>query len=121
MLVLPSAAAFFGYNDLVVDFRGLQRMAALGCPVVFDATHSVQVPGGSGDSSGGSREYVPLLCRAAVAAGADGLFLEVHPAPERALSDRLTTLNLRGGETPAAAIGGTGRLCPRPSGTQDPE
>jgi len=77
----------FGYNNLVSDMRALAAMRATGCPVVFDATHSVQLPGGQGSSSGGQREYVPVLARAAVAAGVSGLFMETHPEPERALSD----------------------------------
>lgn len=77
----------FGYNNLVSDMRGLSIMAQMGCPVVFDATHSVQLPGGLGESSGGQREFVPLLARAAVAAGVSGVFMETHPEPENALSD----------------------------------
>ena len=77
----------FGYNNLVVDMRGLAVMRETGCPVVFDATHSVQLPGGQGDRSGGQREFVPVLARAAVAAGVAGLFMETHPDPARALSD----------------------------------
>lgn len=77
----------FGYNNLVSDMRALAVMRETGCPVVFDATHSVQLPGGRGDSSGGQREFVPVLARAAVAAGVAGLFVETHPDPERALSD----------------------------------
>ena len=77
----------FGYNNLVSDMRALAVMRETGCPVVFDATHSVQLPGGRGDSSGGQREFVPVLARAAVAAGVAGLFIETHPDPERALSD----------------------------------
>lgn len=77
----------FGYNNLVSDMRGLAVMRATGCPVVFDATHSVQLPGGQGSSSGGQREFVPVLARAAVAAGVAGLFMETHPRPEEALSD----------------------------------
>jgi 2-dehydro-3-deoxyphosphooctonate aldolase (KDO 8-P synthase) len=77
----------FGYNNLVSDMRALAVMRETGCPVVFDATHSVQLPGGQGDSSGGQREFVPVLARAAVAAGVAGLFVETHPDPERALSD----------------------------------
>ncbi len=77
----------FGYNNLVVDMRGLAAMRATGCPVVFDATHSVQLPGGQGDRSGGQREFVPVLARAAVAAGVAGLFMETHPNPAQALSD----------------------------------
>ncbi|NOY61549.1 MAG: 3-deoxy-8-phosphooctulonate synthase [Gammaproteobacteria bacterium] len=77
----------FGYNTLVSDMRGLAGMRETGCPVVFDATHSVQQPGGQGGTSGGQREYVPVLARAAVAAGVAGLFMETHPDPDRALSD----------------------------------
>jgi 2-dehydro-3-deoxyphosphooctonate aldolase (KDO 8-P synthase) len=77
----------FGYNNLVSDMRALAVMRDTGCPVVFDATHSVQLPGGLGDSSGGQREFVPVLARAAVAAGVAGLFVETHPNPERAMSD----------------------------------
>lgn len=77
----------FGYNNLVNDMRGLAVMAGAGAPVVFDATHSVQLPGGRGDRSGGDRRFVPLLSRAAVAAGIAGLFLETHPDPDQALSD----------------------------------
>ena len=77
----------FGYNNLVVDMRGLAIMRETGCPVVFDATHAVQLPGGQGDKSGGQREHVPVLARAAVAAGVSGLFMETHPNPAKALSD----------------------------------
>jgi 2-dehydro-3-deoxyphosphooctonate aldolase (KDO 8-P synthase) len=77
----------FGYNNLVTDMRSLSVMRETGCPVVFDATHSVQLPGGRGDASGGQREFIPVLARAAVAAGVAGLFMETHPDPERALSD----------------------------------
>lgn len=79
--------ASFGYGNLVSDMRSLAIMRGTGCPVVFDATHSVQLPGGNGSSSGGQREFVPVLARAAVAAGVSGLFMETHPNPERALSD----------------------------------
>src|SRR5882757_332055 len=77
----------FGYNNLVSDMRSLAIMRGTGCPVVFDATHSVQLPGGKGDASGGQREFVPVLARAAVAAGVAGLFMETHPDPAKALSD----------------------------------
>jgi 2-dehydro-3-deoxyphosphooctonate aldolase (KDO 8-P synthase) len=77
----------FGYNNLVSDMRSLMIMRDTGCPVVFDATHSVQLPGGQGASSGGQREFVPVLARAAVASGIAGLFMETHPRPEKALSD----------------------------------
>ncbi len=77
----------FGYNNLVTDMRALAVMRATGCPVVFDATHSVQLPGAQGSASGGQREFVPVLARAAVAAGVAGVFMETHPDPARALSD----------------------------------
>ena len=77
----------FGYNNLVSDMRSLMVMRETGCPVVFDATHSVQLPGGQGTASGGQREFVPVLARAAVAAGVSGVFMETHPSPEKALSD----------------------------------
>ena len=85
----------FGYNTLVSDFRGLPVMAALGAPVVFDATHSVQQPGGQGGSSGGQREFVAVLARAAVAVGVAGLFIEAHPDPDRAPSDGANMIALR--------------------------
>jgi 2-dehydro-3-deoxyphosphooctonate aldolase (KDO 8-P synthase) len=77
----------FGYNNLVSDMRSLAIMRATGCPVVFDATHSVQLPGGKGTASGGQREFIPVLARSATAAGVAGLFMETHPDPARALSD----------------------------------
>jgi 2-dehydro-3-deoxyphosphooctonate aldolase (KDO 8-P synthase) len=77
----------FGYNNLIADMRSLAIMRATGCPVVFDATHSVQLPGGQGNASGGQREFIPVLARAAVAAGVAGLFMETHPDPAHALSD----------------------------------
>jgi 2-dehydro-3-deoxyphosphooctonate aldolase (KDO 8-P synthase) len=77
----------FGYNNLVSDMRSLAVLRGTGCPVVFDATHSVQLPGGKGASSGGQREFIPVLARAATAAGVAGLFMETHPDPSRALSD----------------------------------
>lgn len=86
-ILLTDRGVSFGYNTLVSDFRGLAVMRALGYPVIFDATHSVQQPGGQGTSSGGQSEFVPLLSRAAVAAGCDGIFMEVHPHPEKAKSD----------------------------------
>ena len=79
--------ASFGYNNLVSDMRSLAIMRETGCPVVFDATHSVQLPGGQGDRSGGQREFIPVLARAAVASGVSGLFMETHPDPAHALSD----------------------------------
>ena len=86
-LLLCDRGTSFGYNTLVSDFRGLPTMRALGYPVTFDATHSVQQPGGQGGRSGGQREFVPTLARAAVAVGVDGLFIETHPDPDAALSD----------------------------------
>jgi len=86
-LWLTERGTSFGYNTLVVDYRSLPYLQSLGCPVIFDATHSVQQPGGRGSSSGGQREFVAPLARAAVAVGVDGLFMEVHPDPEQALSD----------------------------------
>jgi 2-dehydro-3-deoxyphosphooctonate aldolase (KDO 8-P synthase) len=77
----------FGYNNLVSDMRSLMVMRSTGCPVVFDATHSVQLPGGKGSASGGQREFIPVLARSAVAAGVSGLFMETHPDPDKALSD----------------------------------
>ena len=86
-LLLTERGTTFGYNNLVVDMRSIAILRQFGCPVIFDATHSVQLPGGSGDCSGGQREFAPMLARCALAAGADGLFVETHPNPERALSD----------------------------------
>ncbi|HKN09077.1 MAG TPA: 3-deoxy-8-phosphooctulonate synthase [Pseudomonadota bacterium] len=86
-ILVCERGASFGYHNLVSDMRSLAIMRATGCPVVFDATHSVQLPGGQGTSSGGQREFVPVLARAAVAAGVAGLFMETHPNPSQALSD----------------------------------
>ena len=86
-ILLTERGTTFGYNNLVVDFRSLQIMREFGYPVVFDATHSVQLPGGEGTRSGGERKYVPALARAAVAAGIDALFMEIHENPDRALKD----------------------------------
>ncbi|HRX71641.1 MAG: 3-deoxy-8-phosphooctulonate synthase [Gammaproteobacteria bacterium] len=86
-LMVCERGACFGYNNLVSDMRALMVMRATGCPVVFDATHSVQLPGGQGNASGGQREFVPVLARAAVAVGIAGLFMETHPDPDQALSD----------------------------------
>ncbi len=86
-LLVCERGVSFGYNNLVSDMRALAVMRGTGCPVVFDATHSVQLPGGQGAASGGQREFVPVLARAAVAAGVAGLFMETHPDPARALSD----------------------------------
>ena len=124
-ILLTERGTSFGYANLVVDFRGLAIMGELGYPVVFDATHSVQLPGGLGHRSGGERRYVPLLARAAVAAGVDALFMEVHEDPDRTLADGrplsdgpnmlrlddlprlLTELRaIRAGLAPAAGMGG---------------
>ena len=86
-ILVCERGASFGYHNLITDMRALAIMRDTGCPVVFDATHSVQLPGGQGTSSGGQREFVPVLARAAIAAGVAGLFMETHPDPERALSD----------------------------------
>lgn len=86
-IMVCERGASFGYNNLVSDMRSLAVMRETGCPVVFDATHSVQLPGGQGGSSGGQREFIPVLARAAIAVGVSGLFMETHPQPERALSD----------------------------------
>ena len=86
-IMVCERGASFGYNNLVSDMRSLAILRQTGCPVVFDATHSVQLPGGQGSSSGGQREFVPVLARAAIASGVAGLFMETHPNPEKALSD----------------------------------
>ena len=93
-LMLCERGFALGYNNLVVDMRSLPVMRSLECPVIFDATHSVQLPGGAGGSSGGQREFIPPLARAAVAAGLDGIFMEVHPQPEKALCDGPNSMNL---------------------------
>lgn len=86
-ILLTERGASFGYNNLVVDYRSLPIMQNFGVPVVFDATHSVQLPGGQGSSSGGQRQFVPMLARAAAAAGVNGIFMETHPNPDKALCD----------------------------------
>lgn len=93
-IMLTERGTFFGYNRLVNDMTAIEGMKLLGCPVVFDATHSTQQPGGLGTASGGRREMAPVLARAAVAAGANGLFLEVHPEPDKAKSDAASVLPL---------------------------
>ena len=93
-ILLTERGSSFGYNNLVVDMRGLEIMREFGWPVIFDATHSVQIPGGLGNASGGESKFIPTLARAAVAAGVDGVFIEVHEAPERALSDGPNALRL---------------------------
>jgi len=86
-ILLTERGTTFGYNNLVADMRSIPILKRTGCPVIFDATHSVQLPGGGGDKSSGQREFAPVLARAALAAGANGLFIETHPHPDRALSD----------------------------------
>jgi 2-dehydro-3-deoxyphosphooctonate aldolase (KDO 8-P synthase) len=86
-LALTERGTTFGYNNLVADMRSIPIMKRTGCPVIFDATHSVQLPGGGGDKTAGQREFAPVLARSALAAGADGLFIETHPEPDKALSD----------------------------------
>jgi 2-dehydro-3-deoxyphosphooctonate aldolase (KDO 8-P synthase) len=86
-IMLTDRGTTFGYNNLVVDFRGIPIMQAFGYPVVFDATHSVQLPGANGICSGGDRRFVPILAKSAMAAGANVLFFEIHPDPDKALCD----------------------------------
>jgi 2-dehydro-3-deoxyphosphooctonate aldolase (KDO 8-P synthase) len=86
-ILVTERGTTFGYNNLVADMRAIPILRRLGVPVLFDATHSVQLPGGGGKRSSGQREFAPVLARAAVAAGADGVFIETHPNPDRALSD----------------------------------
>jgi 2-dehydro-3-deoxyphosphooctonate aldolase (KDO 8-P synthase) len=93
-VLLTERGASFGYNNLVVDFRSFPIMQSFGCPVVFDVTHSLQLPGGQGQSSGGQPQYIPHLARAGVAAGVDGLFMELHENPPKALSDGANALQL---------------------------
>ena len=93
-ICITERGSSFGYNNLVVDFRSIPIIKNLGAPVVFDATHSVQLPGGAGNSSAGERQFVPTLSKAAIAAGADGLFIETHPEPEKALCDGPNSLAL---------------------------
>jgi len=95
MLMLTERGTTFGYNNLVSDMRSIPIMKRFGCPVVFDATHSVQMPGGGGDCSGGQGEFAPLLARCAVTAGADAIFVETHPNPAKALSDGPNMVPLR--------------------------
>ena len=93
-VILTERGSSFGYNNLVVDFRSFSIMQDLGCPVVFDVTHSLQLPGGEGSTSGGQPEFIPNFARAGVAAGVDGLFMEIHNDPSKALSDGPNALNL---------------------------
>jgi 2-dehydro-3-deoxyphosphooctonate aldolase (KDO 8-P synthase) len=103
-VMLTERGTSFGYNNLVVDMRSLAIMAETGRPVIFDATHSVQLPGGLGDRSGGERHHVPLLARAAVAAGVSGVFMETHPDPDKALSDGPNAWPLEKAETLMAQL-----------------
>ncbi len=93
-ILVTERGTMFGYNNLVADFRSIKIIQDSGFPVIFDATHSVQLPGGRGQSSGGQREFAPILARSAAAAGADGVFLEVHPSPDKALCDGPNSLKL---------------------------
>ncbi len=93
-ICITERGSSFGYNNLVVDFRSIPIIKDFGAPIVFDATHSVQLPGGDIDSSGGERQFVPILSKAAIAAGADGLFIETHPDPDKALCDGPNSLPL---------------------------
>ena len=94
-IMVTERGTMLGYNNLVVDMRSIPVMKSFGYPVVFDATHSVQLPGGTGTASGGQREYIRTLSMAAVAAGCDGVFMEVHPDPGKALSDGATQVPLK--------------------------
>jgi 2-dehydro-3-deoxyphosphooctonate aldolase (KDO 8-P synthase) len=94
-ILLTERGTTFGYNNLVADMRSIPIMKQFGFPVIFDATHSVQLPGGAGDRSGGQREFAPVLAKSAVAAGCDGLFIETHPDPDKALSDGPNMIPLR--------------------------
>ncbi len=98
-IILTDRGVTFGYNNLVADMRSIPIMQTFGVPTCFDATHSVQLPGGAGNATGGNREFIPILARAAVAAGANCLFLETHPDPQRAMSDAATVLDFK--ELPA--------------------
>ena len=111
-IMLADRGTSFGYHNLVVDMRGLAIMRSLGCPVVFDATHSVQLPGGNGTSSGGNREFVAPLARAAAAVGIDVLFLEVHPNPEKALSDGANSLALKDLRALLTSVKAIHEICP---------
>jgi 2-dehydro-3-deoxyphosphooctonate aldolase (KDO 8-P synthase) len=128
---LTERGTTFGYNNLVVDFRSIPIMQATGCPVIFDATHSVQLPGGGGTVSSGQRQYIPTLAKAAVAAGCDGIFMEVHPNPDVAKSDgpnqvplaqarelisQCLKMHQLSRELPELALPGVGQCIPTPIG-----
>jgi 2-dehydro-3-deoxyphosphooctonate aldolase (KDO 8-P synthase) len=102
-ILVTERGTTFGYNNLVADMRSIPILKRFGCPVIFDATHSVQLPGGGGDKSSGQREFAPVLARAALAAGANGIFIETHPHPDKALSDGPNMIPL--GEIPALLRG----------------
>ena len=114
-LLVTERGSTFGYNNLVVDFKGLPIIREFGCPVVFDATHSVQLPGGAVTASGGQSQLIPYLARAAVAVGIDGLFLEVHDRPEQALSDGPNSLALEQLEPMLRLLQEIDRLVKRPA------
>ncbi|MFP4159006.1 MAG: 3-deoxy-8-phosphooctulonate synthase [Desulfobacterales bacterium] len=103
-VVLTERGASFGYNNLVSDMRSIPIMRDTGCPVIFDATHSVQLPGGAGGASAGQREFAPVLARAALAAGADGIFMEIHPDPDKAMSDGPNSIALDDAEKILAGL-----------------
>ncbi|MCF8025092.1 MAG: 3-deoxy-8-phosphooctulonate synthase [Desulfobacteraceae bacterium] len=103
-IMLTERGASFGYNNLVADMRSIPIMQDTGCPVIFDATHSVQLPGGAGGASAGQSKYAPVLARAALAAGADGIFMEIHPDPEHALSDGPNSVSLNAAENVLAGL-----------------
>ena len=111
-ILLTDRGTSFGYHNLVVDMRGLAIMRGLGCPVVFDATHSVQLPGGNGTSSGGNREFVAPLARAATAVGIDALFMEIHPDPAKALSDGANSLALKDLRALLSIVKAIHEICP---------
>lgn len=98
-ILLTDRGTFFGYNNLVVDYRGIPLMKEIGYPVIFDATHSVQLPGANGECSGGDRTFVPVLAKSAMAAGANGLFFEVHPNPDEALCDGPNMVSIKDAES----------------------
>ncbi|MCF8095285.1 MAG: 3-deoxy-8-phosphooctulonate synthase [Desulfobacteraceae bacterium] len=103
-IMLTERGVSFGYNNLVADMRSIPIMQDTGCPVIFDATHSVQLPGGAGGASAGQSKYAPVLARAALAAGADGIFMEIHPDPEHALSDGPNSVSLNAAENVLAGL-----------------
>jgi 2-dehydro-3-deoxyphosphooctonate aldolase (KDO 8-P synthase) len=114
-LFITERGTSFGYNNLVVDFRGLPVIRSLGYPVIFDVTHSLQLPGGQGSCSGGQSEFADPLARAAVAVGVDGLFMEVHPEPDKALCDGPNMINLNKVEKTLSIVKSINELIKRPS------